>query len=71
MSELKYYNTSTSQWVPIVIGATGYTGSRGAYDAIGFTGSQGDAGTPGTSVVIIGSTSTYSELPVLPYKNCL
>ena len=62
MSELKYYNTSTSQWVPIVIGATGYTGSRGAYDAIGFTGSKGDSGTPGTSVVIIGSSSTFSAL---------
>jgi len=62
MSELKYYNTSTSQWVPIVIGATGYTGSRGAYDAIGFTGSKGDSGTPGTSVVIVGSSSTFSAL---------
>jgi hypothetical protein len=69
MSELKYYNTLTSQWQPIVIGATGYTGSRGAYDAIGFTGSQGDQGTPGTSVVIMGSTSSYSVLPALYLGN--
>jgi hypothetical protein len=30
MSLLKYYNTATSQWVAVVVGATGYTGSAGA-----------------------------------------
>jgi len=44
-------------------GETGYAGSRGE---VGFTGSRGDPGADGRSVVIVGTVSTFTELPGYP-----
>lgn len=41
MSQLKYYNSSTSTWDPIIVGAEGPQGETGP---AGSTGPQGEAG---------------------------
>ena len=51
MSQLKYYNTETGQWIPVVVGGTGYTGSQGYTGSAGtrgFTGSRGELGYTGS-----------------------
>jgi hypothetical protein len=54
MSLLKYYNTATSQWVAVVIGATGYTGSAGGSGSLSLEG-----GTTG-QLLAVGSGGTLS-----------
>lgn len=52
MSQLKYYNTSTNQWEPVVVGATGAqgpTGPTGVTGSIGNTGSTGATGATGAT----------------------
>jgi hypothetical protein len=67
------YTGSTSGY----IGSTGYTGSQGIgytgslgnsgfVGSIGYSGSQGPRGADGTSVRILGSVSTYTNLPGYP-----
>jgi hypothetical protein len=48
MTVLKKYNTSTSQWEPIVIGAPGPTGATGPTGPAGPTGPTGPSGSVGT-----------------------
>jgi hypothetical protein len=52
MALLKYYDTTTSQWLPILAGAKGDTGETGA------TGATGPQGLPGTSTVSVTSPIT-------------
>ena len=54
MSILKYYDPVTSQWVPVVAGATGYTGSQGD---IGYVGSSAVL-----TVSLINTDNTYSNV---------
>lgn len=49
MSQLKYYNTSTSQWDPVVVGATGAQGPTGPTGTTGSTGSTGSTGATGAT----------------------
>ena len=49
MAQLKYYDTATSTWLPILVGAKGETGNTGA------TGPTGPQGLPGTSTVNVTS----------------
>jgi hypothetical protein len=59
MPLLKYYDKTTSQWLPILAGAKGETGDTGA------TGATGPQGLPGTSIVNVTSpivnTGTTSD----------
>ena len=76
MSLLKYYNTATSQWEPLVTGSLGYTGSQGIKGDKGDIGEQGLQGTTGTqgprgftgeqgvSLVLIGSSATITTSTV-------
>jgi len=50
MSQLKYYNTSTSQWETVVVGAQGATGP---------TGPTGPAGEDGSGVPPAGTTGQF------------
>ena len=45
MSQLKYYNPATSEWEPVIVGATGPTGPSGA---VGPTGPLGPTGADST-----------------------
>lgn len=51
MSQLKYYNTSTNQWEPVVVGATGAQGPTGPTGATGSTGNTGSTGAVGATGV--------------------
>ena len=56
MSQLMYYDTTSGQWLPVVVGAQGVTGTQGA------TGLQGLQGSIGTGINILGSYPTYAAL---------
>jgi hypothetical protein len=59
MALLKYYDTATSQWLPILAGAKGETGNTGP---TGPAGPQGEAGTATVSVVApITNTGTTED----------
>ena len=47
MSVLKYYDTNTSTWVPVISGAQGATGATGPAGTIGVDGSTGATGSTG------------------------
>jgi hypothetical protein len=49
MSQLKYYNTSTNQWEPVVVGATGAQGPTGPTGVTGSTGNTGSTGATGAT----------------------
>ena len=54
MSQLRYYDTNSGQWLPATVGAQGTTGSQGAtgtQGAQGSTGAQGLQGTLGPATV--------------------
>ena len=70
MSQLKYYNTLTSNWEPIVVGAngpigytgsastaSGYAGSSGYTGSIGYSGSAGEA----SAITVIGNDTTLTQ----------
>jgi hypothetical protein len=44
MSQLMYYDTATSQWLPVVVGAQGVQGVQGPLGPIGLSGIQGIPG---------------------------
>jgi hypothetical protein len=48
MANLKYYDTATSQWKTLVVGAKGEQGDPGADGADGATGATGETG-PGVA----------------------
>lgn len=67
--ELKYYNTASGQWIPVLAGAQGFQGSVGSTGSTGPTGPQGPQGVqgpqtastahnPGSSVNLNNSSST-------------
>jgi hypothetical protein len=76
MSQLKYYNTLTNTWDPVIVGATGPTGAQGpsgpqgdlgpsgAQGDLGPTGPQGDAGPTGPQGEIgnVGPTGPQGDL---------
>lgn len=49
MSQLKYYDTNTSAWVPVLLGAQGYQGYQGNVGTTGPTGVQGAVGNTGST----------------------
>ena len=49
MSQLMYYDTTSGQWLPVVVGAQGITGTQGATGIQGVQGTQGSIGNQGTS----------------------
>jgi len=58
MSVLKYYNTTTSQWVPASLGNQGTTGATGA-TGLGATGATGTIGSTGaTGATGLGATGS-------------
>ena len=58
MTVLKKYNSGTSQWEPIVSGATGPTGPTGAASTVaGPTGPTGPTGTTGAGYLVTSITS--------------
>ena len=50
MSQLKFYNSQTQAWEPVIVGATGPTGPAGA------TGPVGDVGPTGADSIVPGPT---------------
>lgn len=50
MSQLKFYNSQTQAWEPVIVGATGPTGPEGP------TGPQGDVGLTGADSTVPGPT---------------
>ena len=61
MSLLKYYNTLTSQWVPMVVGISGYTGSIGFVGSTGYWGSVGYSGSQGYTTITAGTDTAVSS----------
>ena len=53
MSQLKYYNTSTNQWEPVVVGATGAQGPTGPTGTTGATGLTGVTGATGATGLVV------------------
>lgn len=49
MSQLKYWNSATSTWDPVIVGATGPTGPGGPTGSTGATGYTGFTGPTGSS----------------------
>jgi hypothetical protein len=65
MSVLKKYNTETTNWEPIAVGATGPTGPIGVTGNTGATGPTGPTGAQGdwsTAQVISTQSTTYSAV---------
>lgn len=60
MSQLKYYNTSTNQWEPVVVGATGAQGPTGVTGSTGATGPTGDTGATGPTGPIAVSSGLFN-----------
>ena len=50
MSQLKYYDTGSSQWLPVLAGAQGIQGIQGTTGTQGATGTQGIQGLLNTVV---------------------
>jgi hypothetical protein len=61
MSQLKFYNTNTSQWEPVIVGAAGPTGPTGATGPTGPTGATGAAGTNGATIVVSTTLPTAGD----------
>ena len=49
MTVVKYYDTGSSQWLPVAIGAQGNAGNTGATGSTGLTGSTGNTGATGAT----------------------
>ena len=49
MSQLMYYDTTSNQWLPIVVGAQGLNGTQGTGGLQGTVGLQGTIGLQGTT----------------------
>jgi hypothetical protein len=62
MSQLKYYNTSTNQWEPVVVGATGAQGPTGPTGVTGSTGNTGSTGATGLVVPAWTSAGTIQAV---------
>jgi hypothetical protein len=60
MSQLKYYDTGTSSWLPILAGAQGVQGASGTAGTQGTEGAQGVSGLTGYTAPTLGSTSIAS-----------
>jgi hypothetical protein len=65
MANLKYYDTATSQWKTLIVGAKGEQGDPGADGADGADGSTGPSGVISvTSPITNSGTSTSAEIGI-------
>lgn len=86
MGQLKYYNTATSTWDPVLAGARGATGVTGATGATGATGTLGPTGiglpgingvtgptgpTGATGLTVTGPTGATGPSPAMGYANVM
>jgi hypothetical protein len=59
MSQLKYYDTGSGQWLPVLAGAQGTTGLQGLTGSQGLQGTTGLQGTQGLQGLL--STVVYDS----------